>query len=535
MAVLKDWLSKLAYEVLSGTDEAEVTEVIYDSRKAAPDTVFVCITGTKSDSHDFIEEAAEKGCRCFVVEKKLDELKLPAALLEGDSALNLIRVKNSRSALAYLSGARFGNPSEKLVMIGITGTKGKTTTTCMISEILKHCGEKVGIIGTNGCEIAGEHFLTRNTTPESYELHRYFAQMVEAGCKYTIMECSSQGFKLHRTDGIIFDYGLYLNLSPDHIGPLEHADFAEYLSCKAKLLTQSRTAILNGEDAHAGEVLEAAKRYWMPDCPFVSADGIPAQNPLEHTYTCGLSETDDLRASDLHYVAGAEFVGVTFRTSGIYEDEVQLSVPGAFNVLNALAAIAVSAFLQLPREKVNEALANIHVDGRMETVFRSPRFQVIVDYAHNEVSMESLLATLRSYRPGRLVVVFGCGGNRSKERRTGMGSVAARSADLSIFTSDNSRYEKPEDIIADIKEAYLTAGGSVENCREIPDRRAAIRYALEHAKQNDLIAVIGKGHEDYQEENGVRKHFLDREVILEEAKALGLLEEPECGAQTTEA
>lgn len=518
MAVLKDWLGKVAYTVLAGSDEAAVDEVVYDSRKAAPGTVFVCITGTKSDSHAFIKDAVKAGCRTFVVEKNLEDLSLPETM-PGDG-LNLIHVKNSRSALAYLSAARFGNPAKDMIMIGITGTKGKTTTSYMIAEILKHCGKKIGVIGTNGCEIAGVHSLTRNTTPESYELHAHFAEMKQAGCTHVVMECSSQGFKLHRTDGILFDYGLFLNLSPDHIGPLEHADFAEYLSCKAKLLTQSRIGVVNADDPHLAEILASARRYRMPDCPFVSADGIPADDPLTEILTYGLSEQADYRAQDLHYVAGADFVGVTFCVSGRYSDEGRLPVPGAFNVLNALAAIVVCTNLQLPRETINEALSMIHVDGRMETVYRHENFQVIVDYAHNEVSMESLLKSLRKYKPGRLVVVFGCGGNRSRERRSGMGSVAAKAADFSIFTADNSRYEKTEDIIHEIEQAYFAAGGKKEACIAIPDRREAIRYALSHAQKNDLIAVIGKGHEDYQEINGVRTHFLDREVILEEAKKL---------------
>ncbi len=485
---LADWLKELEYEVISGETDIPVEDVIYDSRKAGPNTVFVCMTGTKTDSHDFIKDVYEKGCRAFVVEKNPAELSLPE-----DDSITLLAVGNSRRALALLSGARFGHPTEKLCCIGITGTKGKTTTSFMVKSILEHCKKKVGLIGTNGCYIAGEHFETKNTTPESYELNEYFDRMVKSGCEYMVMECSSQGFKMHRTDGIKFNYGVFLNISPDHIGPLEHADFDEYLSCKMKLFSQCETGIINADDGHAGEIMEA----------------------FPGLYTYSIRDKADYYAENIHYTAGSDFMGVEFSVRGRFEDEVRLAIPGEFNVSNALAAISVCASIGLPKDDINEALCNIHVDGRMETVYKSDRFQVIVDYAHNEVSMESLLNTLRSYSPKRLVVVFGCGGNRSKDRRTGMGGAAAKAADFSIFTSDNSRFEKPEDIIADIEEAYLNAGGDKNSYIKIPDRREAIEYAVTHATDGDIIAVIGKGHEDYQEVNGERTHFLDREVIKE--------------------
>ncbi|MGI6080395.1 MAG: UDP-N-acetylmuramoyl-L-alanyl-D-glutamate--2,6-diaminopimelate ligase [Candidatus Avilachnospira sp.] len=491
---LADWLKGLDYELITGDIDIEVKDVIYDSRKAEKDTVFVCMTGTKTDSHDFIREVYEKGCRAFVVEKDADKLLLPKDENgKTRTDFSLISVGNARQALALMSAARFGHPTEKLCCIGVTGTKGKTTTSFMIKSILEHCGKKTGLIGTNGCYIGTEHFETRNTTPESYELSEYFHEMVEKGCEYMVMECSSQGFKMHRTDGIKFDYGIFLNISPDHIGPLEHADFDEYLSCKMKLFSQCETGIINADDSHAGEIAEAY--------------------PGLLTYS--IRDKADFYAENIHYTAGSAFMGVEFDVRGRFEDEVKLSIPGEFNVSNALAAISVCSLLGLPKEEINEALLKIHVDGRMETVYKSDKFQVIVDYAHNEVSMESLLETLRSYKPERLVVVFGCGGNRSKDRRTGMGKAAAEFADYSVFTSDNSRFERPEDIIADIEEAYLYAGGSKDSYAKIPDRREAIEYVMTHALKGDIIAVIGKGHEDYQEVNGVRTHFLDREVIRE--------------------
>lgn len=560
MGKLTEWLGGLSYKVLCGNpDSAEISEVVYDSRKAAPGTVFVCMAGSKTDSHAFLPQVYEAGCRVFVVEKDAEELcrdekteqilgkylrrgvhgasgisgsgctdsgcaasgSAPDCVAPSTEASNsasdrrdiptVIAVGNGREALAFLSAARFGHPAEKMTVIGLTGTKGKTTVSYMLKSILEDCGEKVGVIGTNGCEIAGVHYPTKNTTPESYEINERFARMVEAGCRYAVMECSSQGFKMHRTDGIVFDYGIFLNISPDHIGPLEHADFDEYLSCKAKIFAQSKTGIINADDMHAPALIAAQngrKDFRMLSYGMAENSERPAELK------------PDLTASSLHFTADGTFVGTEFEANGLINDRLRLSLPGAFNVSNALAALCVCSLLGLPEDKVRDALSRIHVNGRMEIVYRSDRFQVLVDYAHNEVSMESLLETLRQYRPKRLVVVFGCGGNRAKDRRTGMGAAAARAADLTILTADNSRFEKTEDIIADIREAYLSADGDRKKLLEIPDRREAIGYAVRNAQDGDMIAVIGKGHEDYQEICGERTHFSDREEILKAAEAL---------------
>ena len=523
MGKLTEWLAGLDYEVLCGDAETEVSEVVYDSRKAAPGAVFVCMAGSKTDSHAFIPQVYAAGCRVFVVEKSAEELcadetlcgLFGKALRRGrkDSAAApvFIRVGNGRRALAFLSAARFGHPEQKLKLIGLTGTKGKTTVSYLLKSILEHCGERVGVIGTNGCEIAGEHFETKNTTPESYEISERLAQMAEAGCGYAVMECSSQGFKMHRTDAVLFDYGLFLNISPDHIGPLEHADFDEYLSCKAKIFAQSKIGVINADDAHAEELIAAQRG--RADFQMLTYGLLPETEDAA-------GAQPDLYADNLRYLVDGSFVGTEFDVHGLVNGQFRLSLPGAFNVSNALAALCVCQSLGLPEEKVREALSEIHVSGRMEIVYKSDCFQVLVDYAHNEVSMESLLAALRQYRPKRLVVVFGCGGNRSKERRTGMGAAAARAADLTILTADNSRFEKTEDIIADIREAYFAAGGSRERLIEIPDRREAISWAMRHAEDGDMIAVIGKGHENYQEVCGERTHFSDREEILKAAETL---------------
>lgn len=478
---IRDWLDRLDYTLLGGSLEKEVDEVVYDSRKAAPNTVFVCMKGTKRDSHDYIPQVLEAGCRVLVTEHPV----------EVPEDVTVILVKSGREALAHLSAARFGYPSGKLLMIGVTGTKGKTTTTHMIRKIMETAGKKTGMIGTNGVYIGEDHYPTMNTTPESYDLHRYFAQMVEEGCDCCVMEVSSQAFKMYRVAGITFDYGIFTNISPDHIGPDEHADFAEYLYYKKQIFAQSRFALVNVDDEHFEEIVKDIPCEWAG---------------------FGMGETAAYRAENLRYVSEPDFVGIEFDIHGAHEIPVRVNIPGKFNVYNALAASAVALKAGVPAEKLQHALEHLKIDGRMEIVYTSEQCCVIVDYAHNAVSMESLLETLREYHPKRLVVVFGCGGNRSKERRYSMGEIGGRMADLSIITADNSRFEKVEDILADIRGSIEKTGGAF---LEIPDRREAIAYSITHSEPGDMIAIIGKGHENYQEIEGVRYPFSDRAVVEE--------------------
>ena len=495
--IFRDWLNGLEYTLLQGSVDVETEDVIYDSRKAAPGKVFVAMKGIRADGHSFIPQVLKAGVTVLVTERPVEEELAGSGLSEDElKKVTVVMVKEGRHALALLSAARFGHPTKKLVMIGVTGTKGKTTTTHMIRAVLQAAGKKVGMIGTTGTVIGDVVTPTLNTTPESYELHQAFSQMVEAGCEYAVMEVSSQGIKMHRTDGLYFDYGIFTNISPDHIGPGEHADFEEYLYYKTRLLNMCRIGLVNKDDEHAEQIIKAA------NCEL-------------YTYS---EKEADFTASDIRYVSQPDFVGTEFHISGKYDMEVRLGIPGLFNVVNALAAVSVCSFLNLDKERIRHALEHIRVNGRMEIVYTSARCTVLVDYAHNAVSMASLLSTLRDYKPKRLVCVFGCGGNRSKDRRYSMGEIGGKMADFCIITADNSRYEKVEDIIADIRGSIEKTGGKFI---EIPDRREAIRYSILQAQPGDMVAVIGKGHEDYQEINGVRHHFLDREVIEETVKELG--------------
>lgn len=487
--MLNDWLKELKYELVQGELEILVKEVVYDSRKAGEETVFVCMKGTNVDSHDFIPTVLAAGTKALVVEREVPGIP---------EDMTVLKVENGRNALALLSAARFGYPAEKMVTIGVTGTKGKTTTTYMIKSILEACGKKVGLIGTNGAVIGDKHYATKNTTPESYILEQYFDEMVKAGCEYMVMEVSSQSYLMHRVDGLTFDYGLFLNISNDHIGPGEHESFEEYLYYKKQLLKHCKTAIVNEDDEHFDEIVK----------------GAPSK-----IYTFSLERPADFEASGIRYVTASDFVGLVFQMMGSYELEVKVNVPGRFNAANALAAVAVCSFFDLPKPKVSHGLENLKIDGRMEIAYKSSRMTVIVDYAHNAVSMESLLRTLRDYKPKRLVCVFGCGGNRAKERRYSMGEIGGKLADFCIITEDNSRYEDVQEILTDIKVGLsMTSGTYIE----IPDRRKAIEFAVSHAREGDMIAIIGKGHEDYQEIKGVRYPFLDRQVVQETVEKLGL-------------
>ena len=323
--------------------------------------------------------------------------------------------------------------------------------------------------------------------------------MADAGCKAVVMEVSSQGLMLHRTGGILFDYGVFTNIALDHIGPNEHKSFEEYLYWKSQLFSQCKTGIINADDVHAVYIEKAAK--------------------CERLYRFGEKQAAEFTLRNLAHTADPDFVGMCFDfvTPEKTVPEVRVGMPGQFNADNALAALTVANLIGVSDEVLATGLRNIRVNGRMEIVKLHP-FTVLVDYAHNAVSMEALLDALREYHPKRLVVVFGCGGNRAKDRRTSMGEIGGKKADLSIITADNSRYEKVEDIIADIRESIVKTGGAFI---EIPDRREAIFHAVQKAEPGDMIAIIGKGHEDYQEICGVRTHFLDREVVEEALREMG--------------
>ena len=483
---LTELLDKLEYEQVCGKTEREITAVVYDSRKVIPGCLFICINGANFDGHDFAAQVAAQGAGVLVVQK---DVELPADA-------TVIKVADTRYAMAFISAAWFGHPAEKLKVIGITGTKGKTTTTYLVKSILENAGYKVGLVGTIEVIIGDEHIHANNTTPESYLLQEYFARMVDAGLDTVVMEVSSQALMLHRTQGFVFDYGIFTNLEPDHIGPNEHASFEEYLHCKGLLFKQCKVGIVNGDDEHWQAVTEG--------------------------HTCalenfGMGEHCMLRAENRQLVHKPGELGVTFHVTGLMNFAVEVPMPGKFSVYNALAAIAICRHFKVDEENIKKALLQAKVKGRIEMIKVSDQFTLLIDYAHNAMALESLLTTLREYEPHRLVSLFGCGGNRSRQRRFEMGEVSGRLADLTIITSDNPRFEEPQDIINDIKTGMAeTDGKYVEIC----DRKEAITYAIEHGEPGDIIVLAGKGHEDYQEIKGV-KHPMDERDLIRDILAEG--------------
>ncbi len=474
-------LERLEYEVVQGSDRAEVTTLVNDSRKVENGSVFVCISGAVSDGHKFAADVAATGAAAVVVEKDV----------EVPEAVTVIKVADTRYALALMSAAYFGYPADKLKIIGVTGTKGKTTTTYMIRSILEGVGHKVGLIGTIEAVIGDETIPAANTTPESFTIHQYFARMVEAGCDSVVMEVSSQGLMLHRTAGIPFEIGIFTNLGKDHIGPNEHKDFEDYKRCKAMLFQQCRLGIGNVDDRYFPDLFKDAT------C---------------RVETFGFSKEADLRAEDVELVSRPGYLGVAYHVAGLMDFDVEIDIPGTFSVYNSLTAIAVCRHFGVSPEKIKEALKKAKVKGRIEMIKVSDEFTLMIDYAHNAMSLESLLTTLKEYHPKRLVCLFGCGGNRSKDRRYEMGEVSGRLADLTIITSDNPRFEEPQAIIDDIKVGIgKTDGKYVEIC----DRKEAIKYAIRHGQPGDVIVLAGKGHEDYQEIKGV-KYPMDERVLIAE-------------------
>ena len=474
-------LERLEYEVVQGSDGIEITTLINDSRKVEEGSVFVCISGAVSDGHKYIPDVAAKGAAAVVVER---EVEVP-------ENVTVIRVADTRYALALMSAAYFDYPAEKMKVIGITGTKGKTTTTYMIKSILDSVGYKVGLIGTIEAIIGDRKIPAANTTPESYTIQKYFAQMVEEGCDCVVMEVSSQGLMLHRTAGIPFEIGIFTNLGKDHIGPNEHKDFDDYKRCKGLLFKQCRLGIANVDDKYFRDVFQGAT------C---------------RVETFGFSKEADLRAEDVQLVSKPGYLGVAYHVAGVMDFDVEIDIPGTFSVYNSLTAISVCRHFNVPVEKIRDALKKAKVKGRIEMIKVSDEFTLMIDYAHNAMSLESLLTTLKEYNPERLVCLFGCGGNRSKDRRYEMGEVSGRLADLTIITSDNPRFEEPQAIIDDIKVGFgKTDGIYVEIC----DRKEAIKYAIEHGQPGDVIVLAGKGHEDYQEIKGV-KYPMDERVLIAE-------------------
>lgn len=477
---LKDLLENLEYEVLQGSDEVAINNIRNDSRKVQAGDLFFCISGAVSDGHTYALDVARKHAAAILVEKNV----------EVPDTTTVIKVKSTRYAMGMVSSKFYGEPSKQLTVIGLTGTKGKTTTTYMIREMLESAGILCGLIGTIEILDGKNRIHAESTTPESILLHKYLRDMVDNGLKAVVMEVSSQGLMLDRVAGVDFDYGIFTNLSKDHIGPHEHASFEEYRDWKAKLFTLCKTGIFNIDDAHAKDMMGRA-----------TCDKI----------TYGIGEAN-YRANNLQLYSEGGVLGIQYDLTGQLTGRMAVDLPGEFSVHNSLAAVALADLMGVSVADIQTILTTIKVRGRVEMIPISQSFTMMIDYAHNAMALESLLTALRAYNPKRLVSLFGCGGNRSRDRRFEMGEVSGNMSDFTIITSDNPRDEEPQAIIDDIRTGIAKTKGAYV---EIIDRKEAIRYAIMNAQPGDVIVLAGKGHEDYQEICGVKHHMDERDLIKE--------------------
>ena len=482
---LKKVLAGLEGLKAKGSLDIDIKGIESNSKNIKPGYMFFAIKGFNTDGHDYINNAIESGANVIMVQEGCD---LKSIKLKPDTTL--VMYKDTREALAKCSCNYYGNPSMKFKLIGVTGTKGKTTTTFMIKEILEKAGHKVGLIGTIATYLNGKMLFESNrTTPESIELQKIFAQMVDEGVEYVVMEVSSQSLKLHRVDGCNFDIVLFTNFSEDHISPNEHPDMKDYFESKLQLFEMCDNGIINVDDLHVAK--------------------IPKLFPNNNIMTYGIDNYCDVLAKDITITNSY----VDFRVKISDRNErVKVDIPGRFSVYNALAAICVAKKLGIPSDKVIEALAEIKVPGRSEMVPNKKEIPIMIDYAHSPESLQNILSAVKSYTRGKVISVFGCGGDRDKGKRPIMGEISGRIADFTFITSDNPRTEDPEAIVKDIEEGIKKTKGKY---KVVVDRITAIKEAIDMATKLDIIVLAGKGHEPYQEING-KKYPFDERVIVNE-------------------
>ncbi len=480
---LKNILQGLENLKLKGDLDLEIEGIESNSKNVKPGFLFIAIKGFSVDGHKYINNAIENGARCVMLEEGCDlkELNIPKDVA-------VVMAKDIREALAVSSANFYKNPSKKFKLIGVTGTKGKTTTTFMIKEILEKAGKKVGLIGTIATYINGKKLKDSDrTTPESLELQQLFNQMVEEGVEYVVMEVSSQSLKLHRVDACDFDIVLFTNFSEDHISEKEHPNMQDYFESKLKLFKMCKTGIVNTDDLHGAKIPNMFK-----------------ENDIT---TYGIDNFANVTAKDITVTN----LYVDFKVKITDRNErIKVGIPGRFSVYNSLAAICVAKKLGISPEVIKEALLEVRVPGRSELVDNKMELPIMIDYAHSPESLQNILQAVKSYTRGKVISVFGCGGDRDSGKRPIMGEISGRIADFTIITSDNPRTEDPQKIVDQIEEGIKKTKG---NYKVVVDRVEAIKEAMKMATKRDLIVLAGKGHEPYQEINGV-KHPFDERIIV---------------------
>ena len=476
---LNNIIKDLEEEYIKGKENLKIDNISYDSRRIGSNGLFIAIEGFKTDGHKFIEESINNGAKAILIEKKLDYYR---------SDITYIKVKDSRKAMASVAANFYGNPQKELKLIGVTGTNGKTTTTYLIKSILQTAGFKTGLIGTIGNYIDEKELPSTRTTPNSLELSKLFRKMLDDGIEYVVMEVSSHALDLKRVYNLEFDVGVFTNISQDHLD--YHKTLSEYIKVKSKLFQQVKStgySVINIDDKAAEKITKKC-------------------NSKIISYS--LKNNSDYQAKEINLNAQ----GVSFSINN-NDGKINLNITGKFNVYNALAAISVAFAFDINFEIVKKGLEGIDgIPGRFELVKNEQDFTLIVDYAHTADGMKNVLNTIEDLPKNRIIIVFGCGGDRDKEKRPVMGKVAANYGDYFIITTDNPRSEDPEAIIEDIKKGITNIN---KGYKVVIDRKDAIYEAINMAEKEDVIVIFGKGHETYQVFKDKTIHFDDREIARE--------------------
>ncbi len=461
---------------ITGDIHIDVDGIAYDSRKVKKDYVFVCIDGMKEDGHKYIAQALKNGASALVTQKETEPM----------NGVAVIRTQNTRDAMAFIADRFYGHLSKRFNLIGVTGTKGKTTTTFMIKSILEATGRKVGLIGTLGTKIGDRTLYSERTTPEASDLQELFVQMAEEGVEDIVMEVSSQGLALQRVGYCEFDTAVFTNLSRDHISPAEHASMEEYLAAKCMLFKMCKCGVINNDSQYAPAVIAQAQ------CDTISY---------------GIDKKCDVRAIDIKKKPRSVEFNIV---SPWYSGSCKVNIPGKFSIYNSLAAIGACGQMGISQEAVKAGLERVQVPGRAELVDTGRDFSVIIDYAHTPDSLENILKAVKDYAAGRVICVFGCGGDRDRKKRPMMGAISGMLSDYTVISSDNPRTEDVDAIIADIEEGIKRTKGQYI-C--ISDRSRAIQHAIVTAQPGDVIVLAGKGHETYQIFADKTIHLDEREIV----------------------
>lgn len=478
--ILKSLLKGLDYEVIKGNEESKVQNIRYDNRKIEQGDAFVCVKGFKVDGHSFIGDAIKKGAKTLIVQEDVS--------VQED--ITIIKVRDTRKALAIMSSNYFGNPKDKLKIIGITGTNGKTTSAFIIKSILEKAGFMTGLIGTIANYIGNKKVDAVRTTPESYELHELFKNMVDAGVEYCVMEVSSHSLELDRVYGVQFEEGIFTNLTRDHLD--FHKTFENYYNAKFKLFERSNHSIINLDDLYGTNIVK----------------DIEERGVKTKVSTFSIEKESDFKAFEIKSHSN----GSEFKVNLESIEEFSINIPGEYNIYNSLGCIICAYNLNIPMDKIKEGLSDVVIPGRCELVAKEKNlpYSIIIDYAHTPDGLENILSTVKAFTKNRMISVFGCGGDRDKVKRPQMGKIGCELSDIAIITSDNPRSEEPMDIINDIVKPLNYDNFVIE-----VNRKEAIRKAMNMALEGDVIVIAGKGHETYQILKDETIHFDEREVVYD--------------------